>query len=90
MTPEDLEEILDLEYQYRLSPRKVFRITCAVLSLNAGIMLAAHGGTSLSRIIGVGCLTFFIWLGFGDPFDQVLTPESIDKVRRWLNNVDDK
>lgn len=90
MTPEDLEEILDLEYQYRLSPRKVFRIVAAVLSLNFGIMFSAIGETPQQRIIGIACLTFFIWLGFGSPFEQILTPESVKKVRDWLNNVDDK
>lgn len=90
MTPEDLEKILDLKYQHRLNGVKVFKIICAVLSLNFGIILSTTGTTTTSRVAGIACLTFFIWLGFGSPYDEVLTEESLGKIRVWLNKVDDE
>jgi hypothetical protein len=90
MTPKDLEKILDLKYLYVLNGAKVFKIICAVLSLNFGIILSATGITPTHRILGIACLTFFIWLEVGSPYDKVLTEESLGKIRTWLDKVDNE
>ena len=88
MTPEDLENILELEYETRYNPRKILRVIFAIVSLNLGVMLLTRGSAPTHSLFGTGALTFFVWLGFGSPVDTVLTKESVAKVRDWLQTID--
>jgi len=88
MTPEDLENILKLEYETRYNPRKILRVIFAIASLNLGVILLTRGNAPTHSLFGAGALTFFVWLGFGSPVDTVLTKESVAKVRDWLQTID--
>lgn len=83
MRPEDIEDALQLKYEYVWDYHKITGIILASLFLNVGVIYAISTPPRNAFIASL-CLTGFVWVIFGAPIKRILTEESQQKLEQWM------
>ena len=74
---------LNLEYESRFNVRKAFAIIIGAVSLIVGISFLSKPDTTY-RAIGSGAVILFLRIVMGSPVEDVLTPESQERLQAWV------
>jgi len=74
---------LNLEYESHFNVRKAFAIIIGAVSLIVGISFLSKPDT-FYRAIGSGAVIFFLRIVMGSPVEDILTPESHERLQAWV------
>lgn len=79
----NLFDHLNLEHESRFNVRKAFAILVGAASLIVGISFLSNPNT-FYRVFGISAIILFLRIVMGSPVEDVLTPESQERLQAWV------